>query len=72
MIDYFVIYFSGQGNEKGEMILSEGEVISVSEILDLSVEAKLEAHIFIEADSDYSGAMCFEAKKWWEDFQKKK
>jgi len=67
-----VFYFSGKGNEKGEWILSANNELSISELLDLAVEAKLEAHIDIESDTDYSGAMCFEAKKWFEDFQKSK
>jgi len=71
-IDRFVFYFSGSGNEKGEMIFSADNSVSITEILDLALEAKLEAHMIVEADCDYSGAACFEAKKWFEEFQKKK
>ena len=71
-IDIFVFYYSGKGNEKGEWVLNEGHVLSISEVLDLAVECKLEAHIDIEADADYAGATCYEAKKWFESFQEKR
>ena len=74
-IHRFMIYYSGHGRDgSGAWIFSinqptlnfEDVTLTITEILDIVNDIGFDDVIEITSDSCYSGALCHEAKAWWE------